>query len=152
MEIMTIGIGKKVNEIMTREELINLFINSFLISSFLNLKLVFSNDISPLKYPSFLTDISNTLNKLEKKYGDSLKEYETFLNNRLKYDDDYYLQYSKILEARAELEKAYRNGDSDAIKVAEENSSRNSANVLFFESDLFNEISSLYNLSIDSCK
>lgn len=36
----------------------------------------------------------------------------------------------------------------DALKIAEENSSRNSANVLFFESDLFDGISNLYKFDI----
>ena len=35
-----------------------------------------------------------------------------------------------------------------ALKIAEENSSRNRANVLFFESDLFSEISKLYKFDI----
>ena len=36
----------------------------------------------------------------------------------------------------------------DALKIADENSSRNSANVLFLESDLFAEISNLYKFDI----
>lgn len=36
----------------------------------------------------------------------------------------------------------------DALKIAEENSSRNQANVLFFESDLFEKISELYKFDI----
>lgn len=36
----------------------------------------------------------------------------------------------------------------DALKIAEENSSRNQANVLFFESDLFEKISKLYKFDI----
>ena len=36
----------------------------------------------------------------------------------------------------------------EALKIAEENSNRNSANVLFFESDLFKDISNLYKFNI----
>lgn len=36
----------------------------------------------------------------------------------------------------------------EALKIAEENSSRNAANVLFFESDLFDKISKLYKFDI----
>ena len=36
----------------------------------------------------------------------------------------------------------------DALKIAEENSSRNQANVMFFESDLFEKISELYKFDI----
>ena len=36
----------------------------------------------------------------------------------------------------------------DALKIAEENSSRNQANVLLFESDLFEKISELYKFDI----
>ena len=36
----------------------------------------------------------------------------------------------------------------EALKIAEENSSRNSANILFFESDLFEKISELYKFDI----
>ena len=36
----------------------------------------------------------------------------------------------------------------EAIKIAEENSIRNSANVMFFESDLFEKISELYKFDI----
>lgn len=36
----------------------------------------------------------------------------------------------------------------DALKIAEENSSRNAANVLFFESNLFDKISKLYKFDI----
>lgn len=36
----------------------------------------------------------------------------------------------------------------DALKIAEENSSRNAANILFFESDLFDKISKLYKFDI----
>lgn len=66
-----------------------------------------------------LEKISSTIKKLEEEYGEDIKNYKEFLNNKLKYDEFYSSVYGQILEARANLEKAILSGDDAQIEEAQ---------------------------------
>lgn len=73
------------------------------------------------KYAQYsLTAISNKISKLETKYGEDYQTYQTYLNNKLQYDQYYSTVYGKILEARANLATAIASGDDEKIEEAQE--------------------------------
>ena len=67
-----------------------------------------------------IQNVSEAINKVDEKYGESINQYKTFLENRLKYDEQYSDVYGKILAARAELEEAYTKGDSAGVEAAKQ--------------------------------
>ena len=67
-----------------------------------------------------IENVSKAINEINKKYGESITQYKEFLNNRLKYDEQYSDVYGKILAARAELEEAYTKGDSAGVEAAKQ--------------------------------
>lgn len=67
-----------------------------------------------------IQNVSEAINKVDEKYGESINQYKTFLENRLKYDEQYSDVYGKILAARAELEEAYTKGDSARVEAAKQ--------------------------------
>lgn len=73
---------------------------------------------------AFLERLSNTIKDLDEEYGESLKEYEEYLSNRLAYDNFYFEVYGKLLKSRAELDKAVLSGNPEQIKQAQENLSK----------------------------
>ena len=69
---------------------------------------------------TIIENVSKAINEINKKYGESITQYKEFLNNRLKYDEQYSDVYGKILAARAELEEAYTKGDSAGVEAAKQ--------------------------------
>lgn len=67
-----------------------------------------------------IQNVSEAINKVDEKYGESINQYKTFLENRLKYDEKYSETYGKILAARAELEEAYTKGDAAGVEAAKQ--------------------------------
>lgn len=67
-----------------------------------------------------IESVSGTISSLDEKYGESIEQYKTFLEDRLKYDEKYSETYEKMLAARAELEKAYAEGDTKGVETAKE--------------------------------
>ena len=67
-----------------------------------------------------IQNVSEAINQVDEKYGESINQYKTFLENRLKYDEQYSDVYGKILAARAELEEAYTKGDSAGVEAAKQ--------------------------------
>ena len=67
-----------------------------------------------------IQNVSEAINQVDEKYGESINQYKTFLENRLKYDEQYSDVYGKILAARAELEEAYIKGDSAGVEAAKQ--------------------------------
>lgn len=64
--------------------------------------------------------ISEKIQYLNEQYSSSITEYQQYLQNKLKYDEEYSKSYSKILAASAQLEEAYLKGDEKGIKSAKE--------------------------------
>lgn len=69
---------------------------------------------------SSINNISETIKKLNEKYSEDYQTYQTYLNNKLQYDQYYSTVYGKILEARANLATAIASGDDEKIEEAQE--------------------------------
>lgn len=78
------------------------------------------NELEQNTLSKTIENVSKAINEINKKYGESITQYKEFLNNRLKYDEQYSDVYGKILAARAELEEAYTKGDSAGVEAAKQ--------------------------------
>lgn len=77
------------------------------------------NDSDQERLKGIIEQTSETINKLEEKYGENLTTYKNFLQNRLQYDERYSTDYAKIVEGRAKLTEALTSGDQGKIEKAQ---------------------------------